>query len=129
MPPILAANLVRSPSLRSSVSFILFISRLTGGSARCLRSFGSILERWWILVRGWSDDHWGGQGCDCEFFIRSPSLRLSSPRFSSVAHKFCVQHRRQEKQQDDADADADDEPSVPAVGSISVLKRGLVALS
>lgn len=116
-------------STRDSVPLILFLSRLTGRDVYHLRPFDRIFERRRVLVRRWSDS-WQrhGKRSDCDFFIRSPPSRPFSTRFSSTVHEFCIQHRGQEEQQNDAYAYTDDNSGVPAVGSIPILNRGLVTL-
>ena len=68
----------------------------------------------------------GGKRGNGEFFIRPRSFRSSLPGFSSAARDPCVQHRGQEEQEDGADAHADNDPGMPAVGSVSVSDRRLV---
>ena len=66
---------------------------------------------------------------DGEFFICPHSFRSSSAGISSATHDPCVQHRAEEQDEDGAYAHADDDPGIPAVGSISIPGRGVVILS
>jgi len=99
---------------------------MTDGACH-LCALHSIFERWWVLIRGRSDYRrgLGGQGGNGEFFIRPRSF---SAGFSSAARDPCVQHKCQEEQEDDAYAHADNDPGVPAAGSVSIMDRRLVVV-
>lgn len=66
---------------------------------------------------------------DDEFFICPRSFRSSSAGLSSATRDPCVQHKAEEQDEDGAYAHADNDPGIPAVGSISIPDRGLVILS
>ena len=125
-------DLIRILSTCGPISLVPLFSRPSIGGACHFRSLYSVFERRWVLIRGWGHDQRGrrgGERSDGGFFICPRSFRPFSGGLSSAIHDPCVQHRGEEEQEDGAYAHANDNPSVPAVGSISILDRGPVMLS
>ena len=87
---VLPTNLTKILSAYDIASPAPFFSQSTASGVCGLCLFDSVLEWWWVLVRGWSQDkrgRLGGKGSDGEFFVRPHSFHSSSAVFSPVTHE------------------------------------------